>query len=86
MKSAYKIKETKDAYKFSYTGNLAEALENAETELIKKQSDPNMQYWKWLKEKATKEIEANERAIQRIKAFISVAQRQLKESREGKAK
>lgn len=79
MASSYRVKESKDAYKMSYSGDLEEALEKARLDLVKKAEDPNMQYWQWLKDKATKEIEANDRAIKRIKTFISAAERQLKE-------
>lgn len=80
MKSSYRVKEIKDEYKMSYTGDLAEALEKAKTDLDKRQGDPNMQHWKWIKEKATKEIQANQRAIERIKVFIRTAERQLREN------
>lgn len=79
MASSYRVKESKNAYKMSYSGDLEEALEKARFDLAKRQSDTNMQYWQWLKDKATKEIEANDRAIKRIKVFISAAERQLKE-------
>jgi len=79
LKSNYTVKETKGSYKMSYSGDLEEAIEKAKVDLIKKQSDPNMQYWQWLKDKAAKEIEANQRAIERTKVFISAAERQLKQ-------
>ncbi|MBN2878671.1 MAG: hypothetical protein JXN65_03480 [Clostridia bacterium] len=78
-KSTYRVKEEKNTYKMTYTGNLKEALEKAKEDLEKKQNDPNMPHWEWIKNKAEKEIEANKRAIGRIKAFISAAEEKLKE-------
>jgi|GEM_PF-2687244 len=80
--SGYMVKETKSGYKMTYSGDLEGALEKAKVDLIKKQSDPNMRYWQWLKDKAAKEIGANERAIERINAFISAAGRQLEKESE----
>lgn len=79
MASGYRVKETNNAYKMSYFGNLEEALHKARLDLEKRHNDPNMQHWEWLKDKATKEIEANNRAIKRIKIFISAAEKQLKQ-------
>lgn len=82
MASSYKVRETKNTYKMSYSGDLNEALEKARLDLEKRQSDPNMQHWEWLRDKATKEIESNNRAVERIKVFISAAERQIKEQEE----
>lgn len=51
MKSTYQIKETKNERSFSYTGDLAEAIEKA-------------------------------KKVERIEAFIRIAEKYLKEERE----
>ena len=81
-KSNYHIKETKNSYKLSYSGDLAEALEKAKEDLKKTLNDQELQYWIWIKDKAEKAINANSRKIERLQAFIKVAERQLKESEE----
>ena len=76
-KSTYSIKETKDSYKMSYTGDLSEALEKAKADLKKALNDKDLQHWIFLKEKADSMIKANARKIERLQAFIRVAERQL---------
>lgn len=42
-KSTYHIKETKDKYIFSYSGDLTEALAKAERDLKAALNDPNIE-------------------------------------------
>ena len=53
-KSNYHIKETKNSYKLSYSGDSAEALEKAREDLKKTLNDQELQYWIWIKDKAKK--------------------------------
>ncbi len=76
-KSTYKVKETKESYKFSYTGNLAEALEKARNDLDNERGNTEIQYWEWIKKKADAAIMAHRRKKARIEAFIKAATRQL---------
>lgn len=76
-KSTYHIKETKDKYKFSYTGDLAEALAKAERDLETALNDPDIEKWIWIKDKAEKAIKANGSRVRRLQAFIEIAKRQL---------
>ena len=82
-KSTYHIKETKDSYKFSYSGDLKEALEKARKDLKKEEQNPDIAYWEWIKKKAVSAILAHERKIAKIRAFIKCAERNLKESEAG---
>ena len=59
-KSNYHIKETKNSYKLSYSGDLAEALEKAKEDLKKTLNDQELQYWIWIKDKAEKARRKNE--------------------------
>lgn len=82
-KSTYHIKETKNTYKFSYSGDLREALDKAKGDLHREMNNKDIPYWVWLKEKAEKAIKANSNKIRRIQAFIDCAERQLqKEEKE----
>lgn len=77
-KSTYTIKETKDRYKFSYCGDLKEAVEKARKDLAAEEANKEIPYWTWIKEKATKAIVAHEKKKARIRAFIACAENQLK--------
>lgn len=76
-KSTYHIKETKGKYKFSYTGDLAEASAKAERDLKTALNDPDIEKWIWIKDKAEKAIKANGRRVRKLQAFIKTAKRQL---------
>ena len=82
MKSTYQIKETKNKRIFSYTGDLAEAIEKAKKDLRKEKENPEIPYWIWIKGKAQKQIEAHNRKIERREALIRIAEKHLKEERE----
>lgn len=77
-KSTYHIKETKDEYKFSYTGDLAEALAKAERDLKTTLNNPDIEKWIWIKDKAEKAIKANGSRAKKLQAFIKTAKQQLK--------
>lgn len=76
-KSTYHIKETKDKYKFSYTGDLAEALAKAERDLKTTLNNPDIEKWIWIKDKAEKAIKANDSRAKKLQAFIKTAKQQL---------
>lgn len=76
-KSTYHIKETKDKYVFSYSGDLTEALAKAERDLKTTLNDPDIEKWVWIKDKAEKAIKANRNRVRKLQEFIKVAKRQL---------
>lgn len=80
-KSTYHIKETKDSYKMSYSGDLKEALEKARKDLQKEKENPDIAHWEWIRKKAVSAILAHERKVTRLKKFIKCAEQNL-ESRE----
>lgn len=79
-KSTYHIKETKNNYSFSYSGDLKEALEKARKDLQKEKENQDIAHWEWIRKKAASAILAHERKIARLKAFIKCAEQNLKES------
>lgn len=81
-KSTYHVKETKEGYKFSYSGILEEALEKARRDLEKEEENPDLAHWEWIKKKAQSNLLSHERKIARLKAFIRCAEWNLKESAE----
>lgn len=82
MKSNYSIKESKDKYNFTYSGDLGEALEKAKKDLQKEKENPDIPHWLWIKSKAEKAIKAHNNRIRRIQAFIDCAERHLKAEKE----
>lgn len=76
-KSTYHIKETKDKYVFSYSGDLTEALAKAERDLKTALNNPDIEKWVWIKDKAEKAIKANGNRVRKLQEFIKVAKRQL---------
>lgn len=82
-KSTYHIKETKNSYKFSYSGDLKEALEKARKDLQKEKENPDIAHWEWIRKKAVSAILAHEKKKARIEAFIRCAEQNLKESEAG---
>ena len=81
-KSTYHIKETKEAYKFSYSGILEDALEKARRDLEKEKKNPDAAHWEWIKKKAQSNLLSHERKIARLEVFIKCAERNLKEGAE----
>ena len=77
-KSTYQIRETKNAYHFSYSGDLQEAINKAERDLQRERDNSEIERWKWIQEKAAKAIDAHERKIRRIEAFIRRAREEVK--------
>lgn len=80
-KSTYHIKETKNTRQFSYTGDLAEAIEKAKKDLRKEKENPDIQQWEWIKKKAEKAIVSHENKVDRIEEFIKCAERELEKQR-----
>lgn len=76
-KSTYHIKETKDKYVLSYSGDLTEALAKAERDLKAALNNPDIEKWVWIKDKAEKAIKANGSRVRKLQEFIKVAKRQL---------
>lgn len=76
-KSTYHIKETKDKYVFSYSGDLTETLAKAERDLKTALNNPDIEKWVWIKDKAEKAIKANGSRVRKLQEFIKVAKRQL---------
>jgi hypothetical protein len=76
-KSTYHIKETKDKYVLSYSGDLTEALAKAERDLKTALNNPDIEKWVWIKDKAEKAIKANGSRVRKLQEFIKVAKRQL---------
>lgn len=62
-KSTYHIKETKNNYSFSYSGDLKEALEKARKDLQKAKENQDIAHWEWIRKKAASAILAHERKI-----------------------
>lgn len=76
-KSTYHIKETKDKYVLSYSGDFTEALAKAERDLKTALNNPDIEKWVWIKDKAEKAIKANGSRVRKLQEFIKVAKRQL---------
>lgn len=77
-KANYHIKETKDKYEMSYSGDLREATEKARKDLDKALHDGTIAHWLFIKTTAEKAIKANSRKIQRLRVFIEAAEKQLR--------
>lgn len=77
-KSTYHIKENKNTYSFSYSGDLREAVDKAKKDLTRELNNKDLAHWAWIKEKAEKAIKANANKIRRIQAFIECAEKELK--------
>lgn len=73
-KSRYYIKETKDRYKFAYTGDLKDALQKARGDLQREKCNPETAYYEWAFKKAQSAILAHNRKMARLEAFIERAE------------
>ena len=80
-KSTYSIKESKNRYSFTYSGDLGEAIEKAKADLKKEQENTEFMRWEWIKKKADAAITAHFNRMRRITAFIECAERHLEEER-----
>lgn len=76
-KSGYKIRSTKDSYKFTYYGDLSAVLIKARGDLQKEEKNPEVEQWRWIYGKAEKAIKAHEEKIRRLKAFVRCAEQHL---------
>ncbi len=72
-KASYKIRETKNMRHFTYSGNLEDAIEKAKGDLQKEKENKETAQWYWLYEKAKKAINAHNKKIANIEAFIRCA-------------
>lgn len=77
MKSNYHIKSKKNHYEMSYSGDLQEALNKAKEDLRRECENKEILHWEWLKKKAEAAIKAHRSKIEKLEAFIRVAERQL---------
>lgn len=77
MKSNYHIKSKKNHYEMSYSGDLQEALNKAKEDLRRERENKEILHWEWLKKKAEAAIKAHRSKIEKLEAFIRVAERQL---------
>lgn len=77
MKSNYHIKSKKNHYEMSYSGDLQEALNKAKEDLRRECENKEILNWEWLKKKAEAAIKAHRSKIEKLEAFIRVAERQL---------
>lgn len=77
MKSNYHTKSKKNHYEMSYSGDLQEALNKAKEDLRRECENKEILHWEWLKKKAEAAIKAHRSKIEKLEAFIRVAERQL---------
>lgn len=77
MKSNHHIKSKKNHYEMSYSGDLQEALNKAKEDLRRECENKEILHWEWLKKKAEAAIKAHRSKIEKLEAFIRVAERQL---------
>lgn len=82
-KASYKIRETKKARHFTYSGNLEDAIEKAKRDLQKEKENKEIAQWYWLYEKAKKAIYTHNKKIANIEAFIRCAEEE-QEKQKGK--
>lgn len=78
MAATWKVTQKGNYNNASYSGDLHEALEKAETDLKKYLHDKDIPKWVWLKGIAEAKIAANKRAIERAQIFIRLAKEELK--------
>lgn len=80
-KSTYHVKETKNFYKLSYSGDLKEAMEKAQKDLKKEEANQEIGYWRWIRKKAESVILTHEKKIKRIEAFIRAAEKEIQKDK-----
>ena len=68
---------------FTYSGNLEDAIEKAKRDLQKEKENKEIAQWYWLCEKAKKAINAHNKKIANIEAFIRCAEEE-QEKQKGK--
>ncbi len=82
-KNTYRIKETKEGYyEFTYSGSLECVLEKLRRDLEKEEKNPDIVYWEWIRKRAQGNIQAHERKVLRLRAFIECAEKHLEEGAE----
>ena len=55
-KATYHIRESKNAYHFSYSGDLQEVINKAERDLQRERDNPEIERWKWIQEKQQRRL------------------------------
>lgn len=79
-KATYGIREKKNSYHFTYSGDLKDAVAKAKRDLEKEKENTEVKHWEWIRKKAETAIIAHYNRIRRIEAFIDCAERKIKES------
>ena len=77
-KAPWRVKESKNSYSATYSGDLQKAFDKAKKDLERYQNNKDIAHWYWIKEKAEAAIKANERAINRANIFIRLAEKELR--------
>ncbi|MBD5536881.1 MAG: hypothetical protein HDQ99_14755 [Lachnospiraceae bacterium] len=83
-KSTYHVKETKNGYKLSFTGDLKEATEKARKDLQKEEDNQEIAYWDWIRKKAERAVLVHSKKIEKIKVFIRAAEREMEKAKADK--
>ncbi len=82
-KSNFSIKHIKNGRRFTYSGDLREAIDKAEKELREKEENfTKRSFLLWTYQRAKKELEAWDRRIDDLHAFIKVAREELSKQEE----
>lgn len=67
---------------FTYTGDLAKCIEDAEKELLKKRTSEERKFLRWQADRAKKALDKYEGRISDLLSFIETARNKLAEDRE----
>lgn len=82
-KNTYRIKETKEGYyKFTYSGSLECVLEKLRRDLEKEEKKSGYRILGMDQKRAQGNIQAHERKVLRLRAFIECAEKHLEEGAE----
>lgn len=74
-KATYHIRESKNAYHFSYSGDLQEAINKAERDLQRERDNPEIERWKWIQGKTAKTLDAHEKKNKTNRSVYKKSQR-----------
>ena len=69
-------------HSFTYTGDLAKCIEDAEKELLKKRTSEERKFLRWQADRAKKALDKYEGRISDLLSFIETARNKLAEVRE----
>lgn len=83
-KGSFSITHTKTSRKFTYSGDLSAAISKAEKELREKENNlTKRDFLFWTYQRAKKELEAWDRRLDDLRAFIRAAKDELRKQQEG---